>query len=127
MTHGDLVPDEETGLSVCSGDALVGWLAESLGASRVVFATDVDGVYDRPPGESGARLLEVLGPADRPEGGGIEGRADVTGAMAGKLVIMRRLAGAGREVLVVNGLVSGRLAAAVRGGQVVRSTRVVGG
>ena len=66
VLHGDAVVDSHSGVAILSGDALVVALCERLTATRAVFVTDVDGVFDRPPrtddgcDEKDARLLSHL-------------------------------------------------------------------
>lgn len=84
---GDLVYDEAMGFSVCSGDQVAALLARELGATDLVFATDVAGVYDSDPKKNPAaklipevslsRVTEVL-PAASSTG-------DASGAMRGKI------------------------------------------
>src|SRR5437867_10128200 len=45
VTFGDVVHLERAKYSILSGDALMTMLAKALRPSRVVFATNVDGVY----------------------------------------------------------------------------------
>lgn len=58
ILHGDCVIDEAKGCGILSGDVIIRELAKSIpGVCRVVFLTDVDGVYDRNPSTEGARLI----------------------------------------------------------------------
>ena len=59
VLHGDCVLDEERGAAVLGGDAVMAALccSRALRVERAVFLTDVDGVFDRPPDQPGARLL----------------------------------------------------------------------
>lgn len=121
VLHGSLVADDATGWSVLGGDDIMLLLAKALRPARVVFATDVDGVYDGDPSEAGARLLAAVGAGSR---AGSAGRGtDVTGRMAGKLRSARRIARLA-PTSIVNGAVPGRLAAAARG-RTVRGTRIL--
>jgi delta-1-pyrroline-5-carboxylate synthetase len=43
-------------------DSLAALVAGTLGAELLVILTDVDGVYDRPPSDPNARLLDILRP-----------------------------------------------------------------
>ncbi|MHB8604250.1 MAG: isopentenyl phosphate kinase [Thermoplasmatota archaeon] len=126
VTFGDAVFDSERGFGIVSGDQLVDSLARGLKAERVVFATDVDGIFDREPIEGRLVALQERLTSDdalavtAPR----EGRSpDVTGSMAGKIARIASLAKAGIPVDVVNGLAPGRVAAALSGGKVV-GTRV---
>ncbi|MDP3965081.1 MAG: isopentenyl phosphate kinase [bacterium] len=49
MLHGDMMYDAKLGMSICSGDVLAAKLAKALRSSRILFATDTDGLYDRDP------------------------------------------------------------------------------
>lgn len=49
MLYGEMVFDEELGMSICSGDTSAAFLAEKLKAEKVYFATDVDGVFNKDP------------------------------------------------------------------------------
>ena len=109
VAPGDVVLDAQQRWRILSGDVLMVALAKALKPQRAVFVTDVDGIHDTWPR---GRLLPRIGPNDSPFAGDARG-ADVTGGMAGKLRRARDVAAAGCEVLVVNGLVPGRVADAV--------------
>lgn len=122
VTCGDAVFDRELKFTILSGDAIASYLAVRLRARRLIYAVDVDGVYvrDRVSGE--VRLAERLSPGMPIEPMGAAG-ADVTGGIVGKLEEGFRAAEKGVEVLVVNGLVEGRVEEAVRGAA-VKGTRL---
>lgn len=116
VSCGDVVLDDKQGVAIVSADAVALHVVPRLGVSRMVFATDVDGIFDAPPGTEGARLLTHLTARDL-RGlslGGARG-ADVTGGMAGKGRAIAAIAEAGCEAWVVNGLKPGRVRAALRG------------
>ncbi|MFH1722342.1 MAG: isopentenyl phosphate kinase [Candidatus Altiarchaeota archaeon] len=46
VSYGDVLIDLVTGFNILSGDHLVPYLAEKLKATRVIIATDVDGILD---------------------------------------------------------------------------------
>lgn len=73
VLYGDCVLDARQGCSVLSGDAIMRELARGLRPSRAVFLTDVDGVFDRPPEEAGARLVRAVRLGG---GGGVDGGGD---------------------------------------------------
>ena len=113
VTFGDVVPDIDQGVAICSGDVLVKLLACEFKAKAAVFASDVDGVFDADPKQSrGAKLLTDIDPL-RPFAvkSGSSKVKDVTGAMAGKIEAALDVAALGAEVYIVNGRVPGRLAA----------------
>ena len=121
---GDGAPDAVRRFGILSGDAIMMSLARELRPASVLFATDVDGVFDRDPRDPGARLLER---AESHHGAAPMGEArapDVTGAMAGKLERARAIARLGLDVRILNGDAPGRLADALAGRH-VPSTRVM--
>ena len=114
LLYGDVYPVEK-GYWIVSGDELAMEAACSLGASRVVYATDVDGVYD----SSGrlVRRIDGLGELEAVLGGvaGARRGVDVTGGMRRKLEAILRVGCRGLRVYIVNGLRLERVEAAVRG------------
>jgi isopentenyl phosphate kinase len=56
VLYGDCVLDDRQGCAILSGDVLMREVAGALRPQRAVFLTDVDGVFDRPPEEPGARV-----------------------------------------------------------------------
>lgn len=105
VLYGDSVIDRTRGFSILSGDQLVVRLAIDMGASRIVFGVDVDGVYtSNPKVVPEARLIERLS-LDKLEGYVEIGRSlttDVTGGMLGKVMEASEAVRAGVEVLLVN-------------------------
>jgi len=61
LIGGDMMYDNSMGFSVCSGDQIAVLLSRVLNAERLMFATDVPGVYDQDPqlGKK-AQLLKEL-------------------------------------------------------------------
>ncbi len=123
VTYGDVVLDPKKGMSICSGDQIAFHLSKALMPERVIFVTDVDGIYERNPKiYPDAKLIENITKDGRVEFKGDV--PDVTGSMEGKLRVMRSIAKLGIEVLVINGLVEGRLREAMEGKR-VKGTRVL--
>lgn len=122
ITFGDVVADEEMGLSICSGDQLMTALAKEFRPSRVIFVTDVDGVFSADPlQDPNARFIQrvdskVLDALPR-----TERNVDVTGSIYAKIRHMIDIASLTEDCMVLNGKVPGRLEAAIRGEQVVAS------
>lgn len=120
VTCGDATFDRELKFTVLSGDQISVYLAKALKASRIVYATDVDGVYetDRYTGER--RLIPVLNYKKHTTllYGGVSGD-DVTGGMFNKVEAAFEAVKAGVKVVVVNGLVEGRIESAIKGLEVV--------
>ncbi len=87
VLHGDVVMDGERGVTIVSGDQLVGYLARVLRILRVGLATDVAGVLDN------GRVVPEITPesADRLCFTSST-HTDVTGGMEGKVQELVRLA-----------------------------------
>jgi isopentenyl phosphate kinase len=125
VTFGDVVHMEGVKYSILSGDALMTMLAKVLRPSRVVFATNVDGIY-RDIGSQ--ELVPEIWMAARKSVTFSNGPSlDVTGGMQRKVREAFKIASLGMDVLVVNGLVPERIAEAVGGklqvGTLVRRLR----
>ncbi len=113
VLHGTLVRDPALCWRIVSADELMQVLAAELTPRLAVFATDVDGIFDGPPGLPGSQLIpHVTGDLVLVEGT-VPG-ADVTGRMAGKLQRARAVA-AHCPTLVLNGEIRGRLLDALKG------------
>jgi isopentenyl phosphate kinase len=106
VLYGDATPDVSRGMSILSGDQLAVYLARELGASRVIFGVDVDGVYAAKPKVRGdVELVRVITPTswrDIAKSIGTAGGADVTGGMANKVRELLTLAESGIEAEIVN-------------------------
>ncbi len=111
VLYGDMVPDEELGGSVCSGDQIMAWLGKD--AEFLVFATNVDGVLD----DQGKLIPEItrenFGEASKHLK---ETSNDVTGAMKGKI---GELLDSGQTSYIVNASHPERIVALIRGEQAV--------
>jgi isopentenyl phosphate kinase len=127
MTYGDVVPDVKRSFGICSGDQLMMRLAEGLCPKRVIFVTDVDGVFNCDPHlhqdavlipEVDRSTLECLPRSERCD--------DVTGSIYAKIDYMLRLSAHTQECIILNGSVPGRLESALRGERTICS-RVRGG
>jgi isopentenyl phosphate kinase len=118
VLYGDAVLDKEKGFSILSGDQLAVRISTEMGASRLVFGVDVDGVYtSNPKLTPGARLIEHLSLV-KLEGYVKIGEAlttDVTGGMLGKVSEAREAVRAGVEVLIVNATKPDVILKALRG------------
>ena len=105
LLHGDLVLDKSLGIAVLSGDRIASLVAPKLGASRVLFGCDVNGVYSENPKDfPNATLIPevtsenfhlVLNASRSPSG-------DATGGMASKVREAIRLARSGCECHIFN-------------------------
>lgn len=115
LLHGDVVCDKSWKFSVCSGDQIVSFLSAQLRATRVLFATDVDGIAAQDPKKSHRpgffkRLTKKR--AVWLAQSTISSRSDVTGTMGGKLLEISKMRG---DVAVFSGLKRGNLLAVLQG------------
>ncbi|EDV28673.1 uncharacterized protein TRIADDRAFT_51825 [Trichoplax adhaerens] len=60
VVHGDAVIDTSLGCTILSGDTIIQILAENLCPKRIIFITDTNGIYDRPPHNDDAKLLRYI-------------------------------------------------------------------
>ncbi|MHC1566611.1 MAG: isopentenyl phosphate kinase [Candidatus Syntropharchaeia archaeon] len=110
VLHGDVVVDEDLGISILSGDQIVPHLAKKLGAERVGIGIDVDGVMD---GRN--RVIERITRWSfdeiRDQIGGSKG-IDVTDGMYGKVT---ELLEANVPALLFNASVPGNVSRFLKG------------
>lgn len=107
VTYGDALWSGGGTAYILSGDAIMRELARTAGPRLCIFATDVDGLYERMGdgepigvvGDGGFSISEV--------------GMDVTGGMRRKVQEARRISEAGCDVLLLNGNRPGRIAEAI--------------
>ena len=125
VTFGDVVLDLKKGFGICSGDQLMAWLADEFDPERIIFCTDVDGIFTADPHlNDDANMIEQVDRSVLARLPRSERCADVTGSIYGKIESILDLA-KGREAMVVNGRVRGRLERALKG-EAVKGSRVIG-
>ncbi len=114
VLFGDVVADETWGFSILSGDTLAVELARRLSARRVIFVSDVEGIFD-PTARNERRVVETVTPALvgrlQPNSSG----PDVTGGIRAKAEAMLAIAGSGCDAGLISGLTDGALSRALRG------------
>lgn len=118
LLYGDMVPDAAYGLSICSGDTLITQLAPRVTATRVIYVSDIDGLYSEDPYlNPRAQLLENIA-VDVLQSDSVRlsdsHNVDVTGGLAGKLKPAAELfknTPSLRSIEICNGLKPGVLAA----------------
>jgi isopentenyl phosphate kinase len=107
VLYGDAVIDEKQGFAILSGDQLAVVTAKKLKAKRLIFGTDINGIYTTDPKlDPKAKLLDKISISEIDEGLKIRGslNTDVTGGMLGKIREASEAARSGIEVLIVNAL-----------------------
>ena len=60
ICHGDAIFDSSQGCRILSGDIIIKRLCAELSVNRVVFLSDVQGIYNKPPNEDGAFLIPEI-------------------------------------------------------------------
>ncbi len=90
VLYGDMVHDTLLEYSVCSGDTSAAYLAQNLPVKKVLFATDVDGVFNKDPHTfPDAQLIPDISLRDIFNDTSISieksHNTDVTGGLKGKL------------------------------------------
>ncbi len=121
-TFGDVVLDRSRGFGISSGDQLIEFLAREFNPEKVVFCSDVDGIFTSDPsrdpdaeliGELSRDILEGLPRTKK--------YVDVTGSVFGKIESMLNLAPFCDECMIINGNAEGRLEAFLEGKDVIGS------
>ena len=127
VTFGDVVFDRSKGFGICSGDQLMEVLADLYDPDKVVFVSDIDGLYDSDPKSNpDAKLISEV-TSDILETVESENSvADVTGGVRAKMESMLRMSNKDRECILINGSVEGRLYSLLNGESVI-STVAKGG
>lgn len=121
VLYGDIVPDRTWGLSICSADISGAYLARTLRAERLLYATDTDGIFsDDPHHNSAATLIQATTQQKLKKTLTLFKRShshDVTGGMRGKIgSILAQSHGAyPKEIIIFNGLLPRRYSQALRG------------
>lgn len=116
VTFGDVVTDRSKGFGICSGDQLMEVLTELFDVKKVIFVSDIDGLYTADPKID--RKARLLGKVDLESLQKIKSESsvdDVTGGVVSKMEAMLRMSTEDRDCILVNGTVDGRLGALLRG------------
>ena len=128
VTFGDVVLDKKLGFSICSGDLLMLLLAKNLNPEKVIFVIDEDGLFtSNPKKDINAELIESATKDELNEYTiSKDGHADVTGGMQGKIDTIKKIAGLGIDIILLNGNKPDRLFK-VLNGEKTKSTIITGG
>lgn len=120
VLYGDAVLDTEQGFAILSGDQLVVKLALELEAERIIFGTDVDGIFtSNPKIDENAKLLEKLSISNITAKVGNATHTDVTGGMYGKLAEAEEAVKNGTKVFFLNANKKNIVKQALRGEKVM--------
>jgi len=119
-TYGDIVKVTQgkgdcDGYQVVSADDLAPALAKLWGAEKIIMLMNRDGVYDKSPDYSDARLIKVINANEKPSFIAEIGTTDVTGGIWRKVEKLQEAAKKGIRSQIINGLVPGNLEKALYG------------
>ncbi len=97
VLFGDGVLDDKWGCSILSGDVIVSYLAQKLHAKKVVFLSDVDGIFDSDPkvNPTAKRISEITNENLQKVLKNFQisrktnSRSNVTGEMEGKILAIK--------------------------------------
>jgi isopentenyl phosphate kinase len=114
VTFGDIVYVEGGKYSILSGDALMTILARVLQPLRIIFATNVDGIYKDSLSKEIVHEIQVVDERKSIKFFKTSG-IDATGGMQRKVTEAFKIASHGIDVLMINGLVPERIIEAAQG------------
>lgn len=61
ILYGEMVFDKKLGMAICSGDVIASHLSKKLKVAKILFASDIDGVFNKDPHfHKNAKLLEKI-------------------------------------------------------------------
>jgi|SRR5215831_12171327 len=112
VTFGDAVHVDQGRFSILSGDVLMTMIASILRPVKVIFAVNVDGIYQNKAKD------KIVGEIDMFSVKSLEiskVTSDITGGMKRKLSEALRMASLGMNVMIVNGLKPRRIINAISG------------
>lgn len=126
--YGDLMPRSDGVFQVFSSDRITAILSRRIKPDRVVFLTDVAGVFAKNrKGEKARNPMRELSSGNLDDVFHSAGdQSDVSGGMQAKITNALEVASHAGECLIANGQKKGALAA-ILAGQPVECTRVVAG
>jgi isopentenyl phosphate kinase len=124
ILYGDISFDIKSKFRVISGDRIIRDLVEYLhtlktnnnerkfDSIKVIFGSNVDGLYDKDPKHKDAKLIENITNSEISKLIDIAGESegtDVTGGMKGKLTEIKQISDLGVEVQIVNLMKNNRI------------------
>lgn len=124
ILFGDVIVDRNKGFDICSGDQIMGVIVDVFKPEKVIFVSDVDGLFTKDPKTNNdAELIEVVTESTIKDINPEFSVCDVTGGIIGKIESMLNIYGKSKECILVNGTVPGRLMSLLNG-ENVPCTRV---
>jgi isopentenyl phosphate kinase len=125
VISGDVVPDLTLGYSVLSGDQILLDITQKFAPQKIIFGSDVDGVFEEDPKEnSNALLIPQIPYSQLPQIIGQLSGEDASGQMKGKLIEIKNLLERGqKEIYLLNITKRGALLDVIKG-NIGRCTRI---
>ena len=121
LLGGDVLVDDQMGFCVYGGDKIAVDLAQHFAAIRLIFATEVAGIFDQNPQKHPEAQLINSFRLDAVADFGTQSIVDASGAMAGKLTAvlpLRNAIAAGLQVHVLSMMEKGNLIGLLKGSRV---------
>jgi len=104
LTYGDVYLKNKNYLGIYSGDNIVYDLSKIFNPEKVIFFSDIDGIYDKNPKKyKDAKLLKTINNNFSSDNN------DVTGGIMGKYKIMEKISKLGIKSYLINGFYPQRL------------------
>lgn len=120
VMFGDVVQDRELGFAICSGDQIMERLSEIFEFDKIIFVSDIDGLYDDDPKHNpDAKLYRYVDGSTLKAVRSGTSVDDVTGGVYEKMMSMLRMTSPDRECILINGNVPGRLSSALKDEDVI--------
>jgi isopentenyl phosphate kinase len=113
--------DSEQGCAILSGDQIAPHVATGLSIDTLIYATDVDGVFEGIPSNGSSRPIPHIHRGNWQQVAarlGGSSHVDVTGGMAGKIAALLHATRQGARARIVDANVAGRVAEALAGAEV---------
>ena len=127
VMFGDVITDRKTRFCIVSGDQVMELLCRMYNPEKVVFVSDIDGLYDRnPKNDPKARMYGLVTRETMSEIDMSSDVDDVTGGIRGKMESMLRMTDSKRTCILINGNAPGRLLSLLKG-EIVTCTTAEGG
>ncbi len=114
LLYGEIVFDRTLGMTICSGDAIAVDLVKKYNASKLVFASDVDGIFDKDPHvHRDAKIVRLTTLDSISKSGEValsgSHNVDVTGGLKNKIAVLSigNIPKSLKQVVVCNGFNAG--------------------
>ena len=120
VMFGDVIQDRKLGFSICSGDQIMERLAEIFEFEKIIFVSDIDGLFNEDPkNNANAKMYSHVDKSILDSVRSESSVDDVTGGVYEKMRSMLRMTSLNRDCILVNGTVPGRLISALKGEDVI--------